>query len=92
MTVLLCAQLENVNYFKSRRLNIIRETTQTACAWVQCVVQCARMSNMHVSAYMRELGRKGGKATGDKKKRSPEHYAKMAAASALARRKKNAAV
>jgi len=49
------------------------------------------MSNMHVSAWMREIGRKGGKSGGDKKKRSPEHYAKMAAKSAEARRKKNAA-
>jgi ribosomal protein S21 len=33
--------------------------------------------NKFVSAYFRELGKKGGKASGDKKRRSPEHYKKM---------------
>jgi len=47
--------------------------------------------NIHIRAYFRELGRKGGKATGDKKKRSPEHYAKMRAASVVALREKKRA-
>jgi len=47
-----------------------------------------RVSNMHVRAYMRELGKKGGKARGERKKRPLEQYQEMAQKSALARRKK----
>jgi general stress protein YciG len=32
-----------------------------------------------VSEYMAAIGSKGGKATGSRKARSPEHYAKMVA-------------
>ena len=32
-----------------------------------------------VSAYMAEIGRKGGEAKGERKKRSVEHYRKAAA-------------
>jgi general stress protein YciG len=45
------------------------------------------MSNMHVRAYMRELGKKGGQAKGERKKRSPEQYKEMAKRSAAARKK-----
>ena len=50
-------------------------------------MNCA-VSNMHVRAYMRELGKKGGKARGERKKRPLEQYQEMAQKSALARRKK----
>ena len=45
--------------------------------------------NMHGRAYMRELGKKGGKARGERKKRPLEQYQEMAQKSALARRKKS---
>ena len=35
--------------------------------------------NKTVSAYMAAMGRKGGKVKGPTKKRSPEHYQKLAA-------------
>ena len=38
-----------------------------------------------ISEYLRTIGAKGGKATGSRKARSPEHYRKMA----KARRKKS---
>ena len=40
-----------------------------------------------VSDYLASIGAKGGKATGPRKARSPEHYRAMAAKSAAARRK-----
>ena len=37
----------------------------------------APVTNKFGSAYFRELGKKGGKTSGDSKRRSPEHYARM---------------
>lgn len=42
-----------------------------------------------VKAYLAEIGRKGGASgTGDRKRRSPEHYKRMAAARKAKRKKK----
>ena len=42
-----------------------------------------------ISDYMANIGQKGGKAgKGSKKKRSPEHYAKMAASRNKKKRRK----
>jgi hypothetical protein len=38
------------------------------------------MSDKSVREYLARIGKKGGEATGDRKRRSPEHYAKMVAA------------
>jgi general stress protein YciG len=35
-------------------------------------------TNKFISAYMREIGRKGGKKSGQNKARDPEHYREMA--------------
>ena len=42
----------------------------------------------NVSDYLAKIGSKGGKATGQRKARSPEHYKAMAAKSAEARKAK----
>lgn len=41
-----------------------------------------------ISAYMCEIGRKGGKVKGEKKRRAPEHYKMMTARSIEARKKR----
>lgn len=37
------------------------------------------MNKSDLSKYMATIGSKGGQATGSRKARSPEHYAKLAA-------------
>ena len=46
------------------------------------------MTSKAVAAYLAAIGSKGGKASGPRKARSPEHYKAMAAKSAEAKRKR----
>ena len=55
-----------------------KERMQSACISALHSFSIASVANKFVSAYFRELGKKGGKASGASKRRSPEHYALLA--------------
>jgi hypothetical protein len=44
------------------------------------------MTVKEIKAYLAEIGRKGGQATGARKARSPEHYRKMVEARSISQR------